>query len=292
MERIFVPTDFSDCAENAFELGLYLCKQHDARLILAHGYNPAAELINSDFVTPFQGVPGTMAPEQLNEYIKEHEEGINDQFKKLLGRAAEEGITTESVHLKSSSFEDLAREAEKKEADVVIMGSHGTSGMHESLIGSNTQKFVRHSRIPVLVIKEKKKNFKVYNVAFASTFSNEGERNVYERFMKLFDKQPLFTHFLFVNTPGQFYDTPTAKDRIQEFLEENAPAEYAFHVYNDYSVEEGILNFSRRHDIDLIVMATHGYKGLKRMFRNSYTESVINHAHMPVLSYNLEPSED
>jgi len=74
-------------------------------------------------------------------------------------------------------------------------------------------------------------------------------------------------------------------------LVETQPENFETHIYNDLSVEEGVLNFAENKNIDLIVLATHGYKGIKRLFHSSLTESIINHAQFPVLSLWLSKQE-
>ena len=288
MKKIFVPTDFSECAQNAINLAFDLAKRNQGEVHIAHGYNPSEQVVSADWMVPFQGVPGTMAPEQIQDFMNEQNRYIKEKFAEMTERAKEMAVQCHCHQVQHSSFDVLAKKAEELGADLVVMGSHGVSGVRETLLGSNTQKFVRHSKIPVLVVKNPMKDFKLYHVAFASTFQHEGESAAYQEFRVLFDKQPVHTHFLLVNTPGHFIDTPTAEKRIEDFLKDTWPSAYSTHIYNDYSVEQGIVNFSKQHDVDLIVMATHGYGGMRRWVYHSTTEQLINHAERPVLSFRLD----
>lgn len=291
MKRLFVPTDFSECAINAYLLAIEMAKRHNASIELVHGYSSSSEVIASDMASPFHGVPATMSPEQINQFIKEQQSTIARQLLDLKAEAEKVGVTCNTYHVESSQFDVLAKKAEELEADLVIMGSHGAKGVRETLMGSNTQKFVRNCSIPVLTIKNRHENFKVYHAVFASTFSDEGEAAVYQRFRKLFSKQPMHIHFLYVNTPGYFNNTATINEKMETFLKDAWPEQYSIHVYNDYSIEEGIFNFCKEQNADLLALATHGYQGLKRWVYSSMTEQLINHAEIPVLSFRL-PKKD
>ena len=67
----------------------------------------------------------------------------------------------------------------------------------------------------------------------------------------------------------------------------NTIKKYTTTIYNDLSVEEGILDFSRGIDADMIAMATHGRKGFFHVVNGSLTEDIVNHTTFPVLSVKL-----
>lgn len=286
MKNIFVPVDFSTCSNNALKYALELSKRQKARIHAVHGFSANAEVISSDFITPFQGVPGTLSSDQINDFITDRVKQIDKQLSEIKELGTENGVEITTYKIDSNLFEDLAAKAKELSCDLVIMGSHGSKGIEETLIGSNAQKFVRHSVIPVLVIKAKPSTLK--NVAFFSTFTQEGEKNIFMDFKKLFNLEDVYTHFVYVNTPSNFLSTPIARQRIDGFIDGVKPDNFNTHIYNETSVEEGIVGFAENNNIDLIVLATHGYSGIKKFFHHSYTESVINHVDYPVLSFSLK----
>lgn len=288
MKKILVPTDFSKSAKVALDTAVNFCRFYKAELHIVHAYNPSSEVLSLDFVTPFQGVPGTMAPEQINEFMEERKKGIEENLQKIADEFKNEEFAVKTSIENTALFEDLAEQVDKMSVDLVIMGTHGASGARETFIGSNAQKFIRHCKTPVLTLREPLKNELIYHTVFASSFSKEGEKRIYDQYRSLFAKQPVNTHFLLVNTPKEFMTTPKAEDRIEAFLRESWPSKYTKKVYNDYTVEEGIVNYASERSTDVIVMATHGYTGISRWFNNSLTESVINHSKLPVLSFNLD----
>lgn len=287
MKSIYVPTDFSPCGNFALDFTFTLAQEHHAVVHVVNGFSANTEIISSDFISPFQGAPATMSAEQINDFLNERIKYIKEKFAEIEKRANEFNVDVITYQLESSLFDELAEKAAELDCDLVVMGTHGSKGIEEALIGSNTQKFVRNSKIPVLVLKQPILANEIKNVAFFSTFSQEGEQLIYREYQKLFKNASFKTHLVLVNTPSHFLKTPAAQERIDQFLLGTQPENYQTHIYNDLSVEEGILNFAQNHNINLLVLGTHGYTGLKRLFRSSLTESIINHAKYPVLSFWL-----
>ena len=166
------------------------------------------------------------------------------------------------------------------------MGSKGTSGLEEMLVGSNTEKVVRNSEIPVLVIKREVHDFKIENIVFASNFKYKNRVT----FQKILDFTSLFNskfHLLKINTIHNFETTKDSSDAIRNFINEFDLGEYTLNIYNDTSVEAGILNFSKAIDADIILLNTHGRRGLSHLFNGSIGEDLANHAKLPVLTFKL-----
>ena len=70
-------------------------------------------------------------------------------------------------------------------------------------------------------------------------------------------------------------------------LDDIERAAETLNIYNDYSVEKGILSFARDHEAQLIGISTHGRKGLSHFFNGSISEDMVNHAKMPVITFKI-----
>ena len=78
-----------------------------------------------------------------------------------------------------------------------------------------------------------------------------------------------------------------AKSRINDFISGQAFKNYTLTVHNDTSVEQGILNFSKEIDADLIGISTHGRQGIAHFFNGSISEDLVNHATRPVITFKI-----
>ena len=161
-----------------------------------------------------------------------------------------------------------------------------SSGANLVLIGSNTEKVVRHSEIPVLVIKKDTVEFHAENIVFASDFSDEVKKPFGKaiEFANHFDAT---LHLVMVNTPNNFKSTNESNDIMNKFVSDSKATNVVTHIYNDTNVEKGILNFANSINADLIGMSTHGRKGLSHFFNGSISEDLVNHASIPVVTFKI-----
>ena len=275
MQKILVPTDFSKEAENALKTAAIIAKKFDAEIYLLHMLDLPLNLID-----PVQGnsqnVPEALYFMKLAHMhfskIKE-----SDYLKDL--------SVTEAVQF-NHAFKGITEFAKNNNCDLIIMGSHGSSGFQEMFAGSNTEKVVRQSEIPVLVIKEEAKDFKIEKFILATDTEIDNKKTLLKaiEFSKLFEAE---LHLLFVNTPNNSTTTKQAYADLEEFLQEMNLNSIKKHIYNDISVEKGILNFSEKIKADLIGISTHGRKGLAHFFNGSISEDLVNHARRPVITFKI-----
>ena len=132
---------------------------------------------------------------------------------------------------------------ENKDIDLVVMGSNGASGLDEILIGSNTEKVVRHSNVPVLVVKQELEQLEINDIVFASNFEEEN-LHAFQKAKTFADSFDAKLHLLYVNLPGnQFYSSQEITQQIQDFLEKADMSDFEnIKIYNDYTIELGVIN--------------------------------------------------
>jgi len=94
-------------------------------------------------------------------------------------------------------------------------------------------------------------------------------------------------HLLMVNTANNFMTSAEAKARINDFISGQTFKNYTITIHNDTSVEQGILNFSKEIDADLIGISTHGRQGIAHFFNGSISEDLVNHATRPVITFKI-----
>jgi nucleotide-binding universal stress UspA family protein len=197
-----------------------------------------------------------------------------------------EGLNVSEIIQFEKAFDGILAVSKKNNVDLVVMGSHGTSGFQEMFIGSNTEKVVRFSEAPVLVIKNKTDDFNAGNFVFASDFSKE----IKAPFQQLVEFARIFKSNLslvMVNTPNSFKPTHVAEKIMSDFMQDFNYPNYSMHIYNDVNVEKGILNFANKVNADLIGMCTHGRTGFAHFFNGSISEDLVNHAVRPVITFKI-----
>lgn len=274
MKNILVPTDFSDQAEKALKVAAQLARRFDGEIYLLHMLELPLQLID-----PVHGSSHNL-PEAIFFMKLAHQ-----RFSNLMAQPYLKGIKVHETVEFHRAFDGIMEISKEKNCDLIVMGSHGTSGFREMFIGSNTEKVVRHSEIPVLVIKKEIDSFKVQDFIFA-TDANEEHKHTLEKAIKFANTVGAKLHLLFVNTPNNFMTSEEARSRLEKFCDSDKD-NCELHIYNDISVEKGILNFSKQMDAQLIGISTHGRKGLAHFFNGSISEDLVNHANKPVVTFKI-----
>jgi nucleotide-binding universal stress UspA family protein len=143
-KHILLPTDGSDLSGKAVKEGIRLAKAIGARVTAVH-------------VTP-PFYPSEMSPSSLAAHAQEHEAHGKESAERALGAAAEAaraaGVTCATVHRVSDGpFDEIIAVAAESGCDLIFMASHGRRGVKALLLGSETNKVLTHSKIPVLVTR-------------------------------------------------------------------------------------------------------------------------------------------
>jgi len=96
---------------------------------------------------------------------------------------------------------------------------------------------------------------------------------------------------LYINTPyDDFKSTDEINKKIEGFLNKvdgNLDRKKHITIRNDYSIEKGILSYGERQKVDLIVVPTHGRKGLSHFFAGSIGEDIVNHSILPIMTFKI-----
>jgi len=273
MKKILVPTDFSKEAEHALKVAASLARKNNAEIYLLH----MLELPNHYTIEGSK----TDVPEALFFMKLAHK-----RFENVMNKMYLKGVTIYETIESHEAFNGITEAVKKYSIDLIIMGSSGATGLKEMFIGSNTEKVVRTSNIPVLVIKNDIEDFNVENFVYASDFGNDQKKAFTEAldFANSFNAK---LNLLLINTPNHFQTTEAAEKKMNDFISEFEIENYSTNIYNDNSIENGILNFSRAIDADLIGMSTHGRKGLAHFFNGSISEDLVNHSLRPVITFKL-----
>lgn len=273
MDKIIVPIDFSEFSEFALETAAIIAKKNNAELLVLHMLE-----IDKGRVTD--------SSNELNEKMVFFLKLAEQKFDNFLDKDFLRGVHVTPIVKHFKVFKEVAEVAEEHNADLIVMGSQGTSGLAEIFVGSNTEKVVRYSEIPVLVVKQKPSKMTFETVVFACDFSDE----MVESYLKA---SKMFSHLklVHVNVPGEAFKSSSEIElAVADFLktaEGNLNKLNDVHYTADYTVEAGILNAANILGADLIAVPTHGRKGLAHFFTGSVSEDVANHSVLPVITFKI-----
>jgi len=277
MKNILVPCDFSKPAIQAFKFAMEVVKKSKGSIHLVY-------VIELPVLTDTALMPAFNF-DQL--FLKELKEKAEKQFKKLIDKNTILGLKITYDTVFGSTFTNILEVIEKQAIDLVIMGSHGVSGLREIMIGSNAEKIVRFSPVPVIVVKDYK-NQPIKNIIFPNSLDVEGQEDLVMKVKMLQDFFKAHLHIVWINTITGFANDTITYERLNAFAKRFMLKNYSLHVFNHLSQQEGILAFNNLVKGDLIAMATHGRKGLNHIMNGSLAEDVVNHTSAPVWTYRLQ----
>jgi nucleotide-binding universal stress UspA family protein len=277
MNKILVPIDFSEHSAYALEVAATIARKNDASVVALHmmGLSEAV-LTRDESQEMFEAI----------YYMKLAEQ----RFSEFLDKDYLKGITIETTVQNYKEFHEINKVAEDFEADLIVMGSHGASGLKEVFVGSNTEKVVRTSTIPVLVVKNNMDHFKMNKVVFACDFNIDflmPFQNAWDFF------EPLDTEFqiVFINTPERFMTTQEMEEKAFNFILHSSvnTTDVLDNIvyYCDINLEHGIYSFADKFDADLIVIPTHGRRGLAHFFSENIGEALVNHSDLPIMTFKV-----
>lgn len=140
IKRILVPTDFSEISAQAFPYAEDIARQFDAEIHLVHVLekNPPILLIRSF----------DMTTESAIQKIEDDARNLLNEWKSRFSN----DIKVNAVLLRGNDFEEIVDYANNNQIDLIVIATHGRTGLLHTLIGSVAEKVIRYSKIPVLVI--------------------------------------------------------------------------------------------------------------------------------------------
>jgi len=281
MKRILVPTDFSKTAQMAVDVARDIAKKAGAQLILLHVIEEASSKGGSFSVMGQVEVADDM--EDRVFMIK-----MIERAKKQLDKAASdpkmEGIKVKQEIRIGSPFHGMTTIIAEHKVDLVVMGTAGRSDIESMVIGSNTEKVVRHAACPVLTVNKKPSTSNFKDIVYATAMDKDEE--VFSRFVKraqaLYDST---IHLVRINTPGNFQRDVVVRKNMEDFAKRLMLQKFTINIFNDLNEEEGIIYFADNINADMIAMATHGRTGFAHLIAGSIAEDVVSHGKRPVLTF-------
>ncbi len=275
IKRILIPIDFSEQALNASKVAAKIAKQTNSEIFLLHMIEIPSGIVD-------MGSNNNASTPAALLFM----EKIHDKFDEFKALPFFEGVKINEEVRFHKAFSGILSYKKELNIDLIVMGSHGVTGLQGMLIGSNTEKVVRNSSVPVLVVKKPIDNFTIDNITYASDFSDDTKHS-FQRVVDFANTFNATLHLLYINTPKNFEATNDSKKRMKQFIANFSLGNHTLNIYNDHSIEKGILCFSKDANTDLIAIHTHGSSGLLNFFTNHISEDLVNNALRPVVTFKL-----
>jgi nucleotide-binding universal stress UspA family protein len=273
LENILVPLDFSEASLNSLETAVALAKQQNAKITLMN-------VVDSSLMFALKGV-SYISEKAIDSMV----DVSTRMLEPLLARLKEEHQLECSCEIKVGLVpQAINNTAYHVDADLIIMGTHGVSGIRKFFMGSTAQKVVKISSFPVLTVPANHKWVSFKKILFPIR-PIEGAEEKYDYLMKMIaDTQPSMEVMVLAST----YDEREkkllqnlVKELKRKAIKDKVKISDSLKVGNKMS--KSVLKMSKAINADLIVL-TDANSDLKQFFIGPFEQHIINHATMPVLN--------
>lgn len=295
VSEILVATDFSDTARTGARWAIEIARHAKARVRLLHV-----------LILPHPWPHYAPAPPELDESLRE---GASDRLAEEAEELGADGADVVTELRTGIPSQVILEAAEDTEADLVVMGTRGLSGLSHLLLGSTAERVVQKATCPVLTVhpEDRETPDPLRSILVPTDFSDDAERaiNTARRLLHGVPQARLvlvhayalpieYTAYGPIPTSVNYLENTGAKAQAQleelaERLEEDSLNVEALAV--EGYPPQVILDTARTRNVDLIAMGTHGRTGIAHLLLGSTAERVVQKASCPVITVRT-PDED
>jgi nucleotide-binding universal stress UspA family protein len=270
--KVLIPTDFSVQSEFAYQMVKNLSKRSEMEVTFLHildapdtvSLSPEKEIVTCGEIDA--------------DYVKTQYDMAANKMADIKRKNA--GVSTDIVLGNTTS--QIVDYASDNNYDLIAMGTKGSSGFAERLIGSEAQHVARKSEVPVLTLMCDRSSLDLKNILLVHNFEENDNQSLdlLKSFIKVHNTS---LHFLQITQSDS--DHAKVKSNMDVFAKNNNLESFTPHILVDSNVEEGVTHFEQMHDVDIVCIGTHGKGGI---LHKSATERLINHLYKPVISYKIK----
>ena len=280
--KLLVPFDFSDTALNAFNQAITIAKKSNATIYLLHVVEELVYRNVSDSRNYYD-----INLSQIDSLEKEIVEKAKVQLEILAEKARTENkLKIEVIITTGIVREQIINTVEKVNANLIVMGTHGTKGFVDFFVGSNTIRVISESKHPILTISNKAKSngFKKILLPFRDEYHSREKVDYAFEMAQLFGAE---IHILAIDTDETKESSEKLllqAEQIKRFADIRGIKNTITTLSEGYAPDT-ILNHAKMIDADLLVIiSTMDKVGIAEFFKGSFCEQIVKHASIPVLS--------
>ena len=274
ISRILVPVDFSLHSSNALRQAILMAKEFSAQIDLLHAVAPIYLSANSALVPV-----GDVFYNRLLREAKTTLQNIADDI------SAKEKIILNVKTSLGPVAETIISYSKKIKASLIIMGTHGTSGVTEFFVGSNAFRVVNHSPCPVITVQKRitKKSYKIIVLPIRAELNSRNKVNLVAKLAKAFASKIIVTGYTSGNNKTEKEKVKRYVSQVVAFLK-NEDIAYESVFFNDSNFTKAVLDHAKKYRADLLAIMTKHDFSVAQIINGTYAQQFVNHSKIPVLS--------
>jgi nucleotide-binding universal stress UspA family protein len=274
IRKILCPTDFSVYSKHALEYAVKLADRPDSEITVLH--------VDEFDVSPLGHFH--LDDETVRRYRDLKSRFLKEQMEIFAEETLPKHIKYETRIAPGRAYKTIVEEAEANNFDLILIARHGTTNMSNHLVGSIAERVVRLARCPVLTIRGTTPPGErgIKNILCPTDFS-PAANSALSYAVSIAEKYKSKLYIQHISEIAGDPDIEALKKKAPK-LEDIGEIEVEMIYDRDIEPNNSIIRFSEDREIDLIVMSTHGQKGLRRVFIGNNTAEVVRKAECPVLT--------
>lgn len=280
MKNILFPTDFSPNAHNALNFAVEIARKVNGNLILFHAYS--VQLIDPN-------MPAEIYLSAYQEEEKSAKESLEELSKKIIGLNKDDTgkslFTTEAIVTQGLVVDEVLSIINDYKIDIVVMGTHGSGGITELILGSNTASIIEKSLVPVLAIPQNAVYNGINNIVYAYDDIQSGLPSFHRllEFAEIYNAEITLLHIIesIANT------IELNKTEFQKIKNAVSYDKIRLELVKEEDVLEGINDYVNSHSIDVLAMSIRKRTLLDKIFNRSLTKKMAYHTKIPLLALHI-----
>jgi len=268
MKKILFPTDFSLAAQNAFKYAMDLSKHTGWKIDVVHIYQ-----------IPFSGTEYYLAPSEIEQLRLEKQRLMEEKIESFCKKFSFKNVDKQMVFPGFFTEQELIELSRDENYGLVIMGTKGERNALDKLMGSVTTRLMMNAGCPVLAIPDNAVFKKFQHIAYATTFSTKDQHFLEQLvdFGKNFEAE---IHFVYVSEKEE----GGAEEKL---FVPGLPSRFVkFSVVNNSSITDGIDEFVKNNQIDLLAIYIPKRNLWERLFHNSFSKKMTFHTEIPLFVFH------
>lgn len=269
MLKILIPIDFSIHSNLALEFGANLCMELDSELHLIH----VVKIINS-------AQAGLLNSNKLVDVLNEDAEKELNNAKAIISSKYNLLKIETNILNNQNIAEGIENYVKKNEIDLVIMGTHGSSGIESIVMGHVTKSLINISSVPLIAIPPSYTFNKIKTIIYASDLKDvEYEIQPILPLAQLLNAEIHVLHVIPHNHLIETKNNPIFKD----LKNKKQLFKCQFHIVQHDNIIEGLKAFINQNPTDLLVMYTHSLTLYEKIFFEGLTRQALSEKRVPIL---------
>lgn len=277
LDSILVPTDFSRHTDDALEHAVTFGEEYGAEITLLH--------VDEFSVSPLGAAQ--VHDEVVTAYQRRKESFLEEQFARARAALKGRNVRLRTQVLSGRAYKVIVEESERLQYDLIVIATRGLTHLSSNLIGSTAERVVRLSRQPVLSIQYGPRVRGAVNTVLCPTDLSPAGNVGLSYALSIARRHGAKLYLQYVNELDRPEPEADIRKRFPDLSEHHPQArevtvEYIFD--RDVEPSNSIIRFADDRDVDLIVMSTHGRKGLRRVHIGNTAAEVVRQSTRPVLT--------